>query len=46
MCQSSSVKDEMIKAMAYEGVSGVCDKRGGDQCWWCQIFEMRVSIPK
>ena len=32
MCPSSSANDEMIRVMVYEGVSGVNDKRGDDQC--------------
>ena len=40
MCQSSSANDEII----YEGARS-SHKRGGDQCGWCQWFEMRLSIP-
>ena len=36
MYPSSSANDKLMRAMVYEGVSGVCDKRGGDQCGWFQ----------
>ena len=32
MCQSSSPNDEIIRVMVYEGVSGVNDRSGSDQC--------------
>ena len=35
MCQNSSAKDDIDESngiMVYEGVCGVSDKRGGDQC--------------
>ena len=35
----SSANDELVRTMVYEGVSGISDKRGGDQCGW-------LSIPK
>ena len=31
MCQSSSANDELMRVIVYEGVSGVGDKRAGDQ---------------
>ena len=36
MCQSSSANDIMMRAMVYEGVSGVSGIRGVDQRRWCQ----------
>ena len=29
---SRLINDEIMRAMVYEGVSGVSDKRGGNQC--------------
>ena len=45
MCQSSPANDEMMSAMVFERVSGVSDKREGDQCVWRPCFEIRLLIP-
>ena len=34
----------MMKGMFYEGVSGISDKRGGDQCDVRQRCKMRLLI--